>query len=340
MMSSLRQFAANRQNAAQSTGPKTDEGKAQSRLNAVTHGLTATGVTTQPHQELFKQRLVAWTTALAPEDEFQEFHLEQAVAASIRIQRCQTAETHRRGILVKRAGDNGPQWEQDRNHEVRRLSQSLKRNPELIASELRSTPLGRSWLIGQWTYLLYAVPLEGASHWTEAQTNEALDLLGIRKTMRELLSPTTKTFADPAQTRELIVQEIACLNALQVNADQELAELRKAHHDGIGLENDATLKLVRRYESDANREMTRATTTIARAKQVAATPSTTRPTKPEQTARPQSIPVVIEAEANPSPQPESVNKVTPTPAPKGNRRYRREQQAHARHQAHLSRVSA
>lgn len=40
-MTSLRQFEANRRNAARSTGPKTDDGKRKSRLNAVRHGLTA-----------------------------------------------------------------------------------------------------------------------------------------------------------------------------------------------------------------------------------------------------------------------------------------------------------
>jgi hypothetical protein len=37
-----KQIAANRMNAQRSTGPKSSEGKAVSRLNAVTHGLTAT----------------------------------------------------------------------------------------------------------------------------------------------------------------------------------------------------------------------------------------------------------------------------------------------------------
>jgi hypothetical protein len=40
-MTSFHQFEANRRNARRSTGPKTEDGKRQSRANAVRHGLTA-----------------------------------------------------------------------------------------------------------------------------------------------------------------------------------------------------------------------------------------------------------------------------------------------------------
>src|SRR3954466_5943205 len=49
-MATAKQIEANRRNAEKSTGPKTEEGKSQSRLNALKHGLGAIHVPL-PHED-------------------------------------------------------------------------------------------------------------------------------------------------------------------------------------------------------------------------------------------------------------------------------------------------
>src|SRR3954454_5293020 len=50
-MATQKQIEANRRNAQKSTGPKTEEGKMKSRLNALQHGLGAIHVPL-PHEDL------------------------------------------------------------------------------------------------------------------------------------------------------------------------------------------------------------------------------------------------------------------------------------------------
>jgi hypothetical protein len=62
-MATPKQIAANRENAKKSTGPRTPEGKARTRLNAKRDGLTAQVITLPeedlPYFENFKDHFIA-----------------------------------------------------------------------------------------------------------------------------------------------------------------------------------------------------------------------------------------------------------------------------------------
>ena len=84
---------ANRANARKSTGPRTEQGKARSRLNALTHGLTATiPVLPGEDADALANRRAAWTEALQPRDAVELYLVETAVAASWALDRARRLE--------------------------------------------------------------------------------------------------------------------------------------------------------------------------------------------------------------------------------------------------------
>lgn len=82
------QLAANRANAARSTGPKTAAGKERARLNALRHGMTSKQLVVFDEKAedfaLFNQSMRA---ALAPADEFEEQLVERIVICHWRLRR-------------------------------------------------------------------------------------------------------------------------------------------------------------------------------------------------------------------------------------------------------------
>jgi hypothetical protein len=90
-MSTEAQIAANRRNALLSTGPRTEEGKAASRLNARKHGIFAAALTEKDHEELrgIHQRMVE---SLRPEGALEEVVVEKIALTCLRLQRCARAE--------------------------------------------------------------------------------------------------------------------------------------------------------------------------------------------------------------------------------------------------------
>src|SRR5206468_11769557 len=83
------QLEANRRNAQKSTGPRTPEGKAVCRQNALKHGLTGNGVVVHPEdRERLKTRLAEWTRDLEPQDAIEAWLVHRAALASVRVDRC------------------------------------------------------------------------------------------------------------------------------------------------------------------------------------------------------------------------------------------------------------
>ncbi len=85
-MSSQKQTEANRRNARRSTGPKTPEGKARSRLNALKHGLLAQDlILPDEDAKLFLELLEALDAELQPADLLQQILLHEITSARWRL---------------------------------------------------------------------------------------------------------------------------------------------------------------------------------------------------------------------------------------------------------------
>jgi hypothetical protein len=92
-MSSAARALANRTNAQASTGPRTEEGKAVSRLNAVSHSLTSK-MTVLPHesQQEYDAVLQGLIDDHKPASENERLLVERLAQAHWRLQRCYSVE--------------------------------------------------------------------------------------------------------------------------------------------------------------------------------------------------------------------------------------------------------
>jgi hypothetical protein len=111
-MTSDKQAKANRQNARKSTGPKTPEGKAVARLNAVKHGLLSQDVLLPGEDEAALKELGERMRAeLQPVGELESLLVERIIAAQWRLRRLGRVETgifaqHFSGAWVRAAGSS------------------------------------------------------------------------------------------------------------------------------------------------------------------------------------------------------------------------------------------
>jgi hypothetical protein len=107
---SARKRRANRNNAAQSTGPRSAAGKARSARNATTHGIFASHIILPGESEqLFARLQHAYIVRLAPQDLLELDLVNRIVIAQWRINRCNGAEgiflDYMSGMARKQARD-------------------------------------------------------------------------------------------------------------------------------------------------------------------------------------------------------------------------------------------
>lgn len=167
---------ANRENARRSTGPRTAAGKARSRLNGLRHGLRAeTLILPGEDAEALEARRRAWVGELAPGSEVERFLVEDAVAASWRMERCRRVETALAASSVEDAADA---CDHARAEEVEALADGLAADPRRVARRLRRSARGCRWLIERFHWLLET--LRGRGWWEPSERDHALHLMGKR----------------------------------------------------------------------------------------------------------------------------------------------------------------
>ncbi len=254
-MTTMRQAEANRRNSAHSTGPKTVEGKDRVRRNALKHGFLSQEVMPQELGEKLAERISDFEGSVTIENKIQAYQIRQAALASVKVESCQADDLVRRIELAEIASDPGRDWEDERQDEANRLGESLKRNPVRVSHQLKRTPAGRNWLIGQWRMLMNVLRggVEGVL-WNETHTNTALDLLGSPPRELANMQAFRDSFNDSEIVLNMIESEMTALFAKQENAPEENAYLRELHRHGLRLYEDRTLKLIDRYETKAKRE--------------------------------------------------------------------------------------
>ena len=171
-MTSAKRRRANRRNARKSTGPKTAEGKARSRMNALKHGLDArTPILPGEDEAAFRARLDAWRADFPPRNPQEECLLEEAARLSWQLDRAERVQAAFLADCARLAGDGEARRRDQEAADAAAIGQRLilganriglptrpddPDRPECLLRRLESSAAGCRWLLERWAELWLA----------------------------------------------------------------------------------------------------------------------------------------------------------------------------------------
>ncbi len=252
MSCSPARLASNRRNAQESTGPKSAEGKAASRLNALRHGMAGAGDVLAPGEDarLVASRAAAFTREFGAVDEMGRILAHRAALLSVRMEK--SADREMTAVAANMA-EARAQFDEDRAEELEHWFEALETSddPRPAIEELERSPEGVAYLADEWRTIQTDVGMgdQGA----EAQ---AWLWLGGRG-------------AESQANRNLhgqISSEIDRLDRLAGTMTGLIRQIAKARKDAgllASFDPGREATLARRYEAAAERGMYRAIRAIA-----------------------------------------------------------------------------
>ncbi len=200
-MATAAQMAANQANSLKSTGPKSAAGKARSSQNAYKHGLRSEREDALRQDSMsYEQRLMRWNGTAGPENDIEEFLMNDVVSISFELERARHAELERVRSRLENAYEleveaaralgerlffdpSGPIGVYGtRSHDWRKCRTSWNGqaadpdHPAKIVGELKSTAMGCYFLLDCWGEL--REHLESGGIWLAPDLLKAARLLG------------------------------------------------------------------------------------------------------------------------------------------------------------------
>jgi hypothetical protein len=174
-LTSAQRARINRRNAQKSTGPRTDAGKAASRLNAIKHGLRAQTVPL-PVEDPDELAALAdeWVDYYRPASPAEREAVERAVRSVVQRRRCQRFQDAAAAEQVRTAAER---WDRDRQDEVERIAETFADDPAGSVRALGRTAAGCAWMAERWKELRHS--LNTCRGWLEDQRHAAARLCGV-----------------------------------------------------------------------------------------------------------------------------------------------------------------